>query len=71
MVDGAICSAGAGVNAGTGGGSAGVGGNAGVGGLNICLVKTGVDVGCVVMGAVVVTGLLGCTCKESGPVIEV
>ena len=53
-----------------GGGSVGIGGSVGVSGVGICLVNIGVDVGCVVMGAVVVLGLLGCACKGGCPVAE-
>ena len=64
MVCGTACSARADANAEMGDSSSGVGG------VGICLVNIGVDVGCVVMGAVFVPGLLGCACKEGCSAIE-
>ena len=70
MVGETTGSAGAGTNVGVGGDSAGIDGSIGVGELGICLDNIGVNVGCVVMGAVVVPGFLGCACKGSYPAVE-
>ena len=70
MVGGTSSSAGASANAGVGDGSVEIGGSVEVSGVGICLVNIGVDVGCVVMGAVFVPGLLRCACKGSCPTIE-
>ena len=53
-----------------GGGNAGVGSSTGVDGVDVCLVNIGVDVGCVVMGALFVLELLGCVSKVGCPGVE-
>ena len=65
MVGGTIGSARVSANTGIRVGNTGIGGSAGVDGVGVCLVNIdGMDVGCVVIGAVFVPELLGCVCNK-------